>query len=414
MKIKRNAFIPGLSRTAIIGCVTAMLTFAAADVFAAEWRIEPRFGIAGEVDDNAVLNIVTVQEQEISGYVVDATARIQYSSPLTEFHFTPRFLYRDYGEPDFDSNDGFLRFGLERLFQSSRFEFSGNFSDEKARTAERADAADLELEDPDDIPDNDSGRVFVRDRRQSLTLSPEYVFETSEKSSLGISLRYIDVTYEDALAVLLNDYTDLRSRLTFRHAWSPRNAFILAGTYRTFESDCPTCTDAVSGFGGRIGIESRLSETMTLRALVGAETTELESGEDDTSPMAEISLLRNFETMTLFAQYQRSISGGGGGSLSARDQFNINFRRQLTDRIAAGLGVRAYKTDALESGVITVDERDYVQLRALFVWNLSETLALETHYRYTILDREVAGESANSNNVMVWLNWRPTPIVRSR
>ena len=134
----------------------------------------------------------------------------------------------------------------------------------------------------------------------------------------------------------------------------------------------------------------------------------------DVSPVAEVSLLRNFETISLFAQYQRSISGGGGGSLTARDQINLNFRRQLNDKIAAGLGVRAYRTEALEEGAVTVDERDYVQLAALFVWNLTETVALETHYRYTIINREVIGESANSNNIMLWLNWRPTAIVTSR
>ena len=149
--------------------------------------------------------------------------------------------------------------------------------------------------------------------------------------------------------------------------------------------------------------------------MIGAENSELSSGSDDVNPVGNIMLTRSLETITLFAQYSRVISGGGGGALTARDNINIHFRRQLNDRIAAGLGVRAYSTTALEDqGLINVDERDYVQLRALFIWSLSQTVSLDVDYRYTIINRELIGESANSNNIMVWLNWRPTPLVRSR
>ena len=153
---------------------------------------------------------------------------------------------------------------------------------------------------------------------------------------------------------------------------------------------------------------------MTLLVVVGAENTELETGVDVLSPVGTISLNRNLETISLFAQYQRVISGGGGGSLSARDIVNLNFRRRLNDLIFAGLGIRGYKTDALEEGPTTIDERDYIQLRALIGWNLTEDFSLEAQYRYTIIYREIVGESANSNNIMLWVHWRPTPWTRSR
>jgi hypothetical protein len=99
--------------------------------------------------------------------------------------------------------------------------------------------------------------------------------------------------------------------------------------------------------------------------------------------------------------------------LNARDSINLNFTRELNERISAGLGVRAYQTTALENAV-NFDERDYLQLRAQFTWNMTQTWSLEANYRYTFSDREVLGESANSNNVTIWLNYRPTPIIRSR
>ena len=398
----------------VIGAGAILVLVASTAAQAAEWRIEPVLRLAAEFDDNADLTIVTVEEQDISGYVIDASARFAYSSPVTSFFVTPQLKFRDYGEPDFDSDDTFLRFSFDRKFKSSNFRFSGTYGDELARTGERADAGDLNVDDLEEIPDDDSGRVFVRGRRERLQLTPRYTFKLSNVSSLGAGIKYVDTTYEEGLQGLLNDSTDTRADITYRRAWSDRHTAIVQGTYRTFDSECPTCLDSVTGYGLNFGFENRLSETTIFRLTIGAENTELESGEDSVNPIANMSLTRRLETITLFAQYQRVISGGGGGSLAARDIINLRFQRQLNDRIGAGIFVRAYSTTAIEEGPVNIDERDYVQLGAQFIWNWTETFSVEVNYRYTIIDRERIGESANSNNVMLWLNWRPTPFVRSR
>ena len=120
------------------------------------------------------------------------------------------------------------------------------------------------------------------------------------------------------------------------------------------------------------------------------------------------------KTTTLLAQYRRNISASGAGALGTRDSVNLNFTRQLNDRISAGLGASYYTTKDLGETTVSLDERTYLQLRDRFTWHLSQTFSLETDYRYTFIDREVLLESANSNQVTVWLNWRPKPMVRSR
>jgi len=415
MTKKSIAIVCNILRPVIgVSAITLLTVLAGVEVRAAEWRIEPALRVAAEFDDNADLSIFTDEEQDISGYVADVSARFAYTSPVTSFFATPRFVSRNYGEEDFDSDDQFLRANFRRDFRSSMFGIGFNYGRELARTGERADAADLEVEDPDDIPVDDSGRVFIRGRRERIEVAPRYSFSLSEKSSLGIGVRHTDTSYDEELSGILNDYTDTSSNLTYRRAWSSRNTAIVMGTYREYESDCPTCFDKSTGYGLSFGYESRLSETTTLSAVVGAENTELESGIEEVNPIVNVSLSRRMKTINLFAQYRRVISGGGGGSLASRDIINLNFRRQLNDRMTAGLGVRAYSTNALKEGPVTFDERDYVQLRALFIWKLNETVSFDVEYRYTIINRERLGESANSNNVLLWLSWRPIPIVRSR
>jgi len=133
-----------------------------------------------------------------------------------------------------------------------------------------------------------------------------------------------------------------------------------------------------------------------------------------TEPVASLSYVRRQKTTTLLASYRRSISATGAGALGIRDSFSLNFTRSLNDRISAGIGARVYSTNAIDEDTGPLDERDFLQLRANLTWHMSRTFSLQTDYRYTFIDREVLGESSNSNQVTVWLNWTPTPMVRSR
>ena len=101
-------------------------------------------------------------------------------------------------------------------------------------------------------------------------------------------------------------------------------------------------------------------------------------------------------------------TASGAGRMAERDAININLTRQLHDRFSTGLGVRAYTSKPIDfTGAGSAFGRDYVQLTARFTWNITRTFAFQTSYRYTILNREVLGESANSNQVLAWLIFRP-------
>jgi hypothetical protein len=387
-----------------------LLVLAAPATYAQQTTIEPVLRAGYEVDDNATLSILTIDEPEISGTLIDASARFGYQSPRTTFSAIPRVLVRDYGEEDFDATEEFFNLRFERQGESSRFRIRGIYASELVRTAERVDT-NFNIEDPSEIPDDTSGRVAIADERQRLEIAPGFSYNVSEASTLGVDVRYADVSYERKLAGLLNDYTNARANLTFRRDWSTRNTAILGATYRTYEAEG---SDEINGYGVFGGFERLLSEKTTLRIIAGLENTEVADGIDEVDPVGEITLVRQLETIRLLAQYRRVVSGGGSGNLTARDIININFIRNLTDKVSAGIGVRAYSTKSQQEGIGTLDERDYVQFRAQFVWNLSASFSFEGNYRYTVLDRANLGESANSNNITFWLNWRPSGYSSAR
>ena len=394
----------------IISIVVLVLVLTAPAIHAQQHSLEPVLRAGYEHDDNATLNIITIDEPEISGLLLDASARYGYRSPKTTFTTTARILDRNYGEEDFDATEEFFDLRYDFTGQSSRFRLRGSYASELTRTAERVDT-DFNVEDPSEIPDDNTGNVFISDERQRVNIVPSYNYTISDSSTMGVVLNYSDVSYERQLAGLLNDYTNLRANLNYGRKWSARNTALFGLTARQYEAEG---NDSVNGYGLSIGIQRLLSEKTTLRMIVGVENTEVIGGEGEIDPVGEITLSRQLETIRLLAQYRRVVSGGGSGNLTTRDVININFTRDLTELVSAGIGVRAYSTKSRQEGLVTLDERDYVQLRAQVAWNLSRTFSFEINYRYTVLDRVNIGESANSNNITAWFNWRPSGYSSAR
>jgi hypothetical protein len=370
----------------------------------AEWQIDPLIRAAANFDDNANLSVRTDNEESISGYIVEGSARFAYASELTSFVVTPILRYRDYGDPRFDEDEQFLRMQFDHDAQRNSFRIRANYDREGVRTAERSDA-DLDIEDPDDIRDDDTGRVFLQGRRERIELKPRWTYRMSDASSVSATLAYRDTTYENNFDGLLDDYTNGRVNVSYKRSWSPRYSMIVTGTYRQY---IPDSREEKTGAGFKAGIEGELSENVRVRALAGLEETKGETGGSVREPVWQMSLVRQLQTIELLAQYRRTISGSGSGTVSSRDEIDLYLTRELNERISAGLGVRAYTTNALEGDVENFDERDYVQLRAQFIWNLTRKWFVQADYRYTFLNRQLIGESANSNDVSIWLSYRPT------
>ncbi len=283
------------------------------------------------------------------------------------------------------------------------------------RTAERADA-DPDIDDPDEIAGDDSGRVFAVGDRNRFWILPQWSYQFSEKSSIAASVRYTDVDYDDIIPGTHTPYSDVRFEASLTRGFSARTrGYIRASTGR-FERDTEQVGVAseVDGLGLSVGIERGLTETTRFRAEVGVVETEPKGGESDTDVVWDVNLVRKLETTTLLAQVRRSVNSDGGGRVTLRDSFNLSVKNQFSERLEGGLGVRVYTTDQLSSDIGTFEERDYAQLRAQLSYALSRTFLVEADYRYTYIDRSTVVGSGKSNSIILWLTWQPNARAGSR
>ena len=387
----------------------ALVLLSAGIANAQDWNFDPVVRVAGEYDDNAELSFRTDNEVELNGLLIEGSADIGYTSPQTSFDLTPRILIRNYSDnPELESDDIFVRGAWRRNMRSSNLGLRVNFDQQTVRTGERADT-EFEFDDPDEISEGDSGRVALRGDRTRWRITPSWGYRFSAANSISANINHYDVDYEDVFLDRLDDYTDTRGNLFFRHGFSNVNTGVIQLTGRNFETADGEAE--LSGYGAMAGIERDLTQTTRLRAMVGFETTDGTSGSaDDTNAVGNITFVQNLQTIRILAQYRRTINATGAGRLSTRDSYILNFNRELNQKISAGIGVRAYQSRGL-SDTTSVDDRDYVQLRGSFVWNIARTFSMEFDYRYTMINRIEFGERANSNSILVWLSYRPTRVL---
>jgi hypothetical protein len=415
-----DPFIAKLSRLVALGALGATIFLAEQTAQAQQWRFDPLIRVGYEFDDNAPLAVNPDSTDEIQGYILEGSVLIGAATERTVFDLTPMIRSRNYDEERFDSDDGFLKLNFNHEGLKSNFRVRGNYAQESVRTAERTDA-DPDINDPDEIPGDDSGRVFAIGDRERFWIFPQWSYDFSEKTSIAAAIRYTDVDYEDTPIGVYTPFTDLRYEVSLTRGFSTRTRGYIRASAGTVENDFELLgiTNEVDGAGLSIGIERGLTETMRFRAEVGVVETEAELGgiavgESDTDAVWDLNLVRDLESVTLLAQIRRSVNSDGAGRVTLRDTFNLSMTKQFSERLEGGLGIRAYSTDQLSSDTIPFEGRDYAQFRAQLSYALSRTFLVEAEYRYTHLDRATVSENAKSNNVFLWLTWQPTGTSADR
>ena len=393
----RHTFLPG---------VLVLFTMGTAE---AQWTFEPILKAGVERDDNATLSVRTDDVLDVTGYLVDASVRMDFVGARSAFYITPRLLSRNYTDnPEIDSDDVFVRSGYTYTGQKSAFDLVFTYDEQTVRTAERSDA-DLDIDDPGDIPDDETGFVGFQDDREKFRLAPAWTYNFSDATSMNVRANFIATAYADSLQVFLNDYTDTRLTLGFDRAFSDRTVGIVEASVRKYKVD--DGSSEADGVSLAAGFESSLSPTTTARMVVGIEDTDSTISQTDPAFTADLSLRRRLETVNILAQYRRSISASGVGKLSVRDTASLNLSRLLSEKIIVGIGARMYQTNSLDD-VVTIDERNYVQLRSQFIWNMTPSFSAEVDYRYTFQKRAALTESSNSNQINLWFVYSPNRVDR--
>jgi hypothetical protein len=382
---------------------------------AAEWSLGPEIRTGGRYEDNPRLR-EGGDEDEITGGYLDLAAVAERRSDTSTFQIRPRLYFDRYDDSDEDSDDQYLDTVWRTRGQRSTFDFRGNISNQQVRRGETSevDFAESELDEEDQ---STSGRIDRRRDRLRWRVRPQYEYDLSQRTKIGVGAEYVDVDYNNEELGEASDYSNATGRLFIERELSQKNRARLTGFASAYDSS--DVNNDSKSFGGALSFERDVTETFSWYASGGAAWTEVEAGdnneidENQTSFLFSSGVKREWERTRLQAEASRSLDPSGTGFLKTRDGVRVNLRHQFRPRWTGDLGVYAFRDEDVDD-VVEVNKRDYARILTRLSWQMTPEWFIEGSYTYTYQDYDDTPGDADSNAVALGIAYRPVRLRWSR
>lgn len=390
---------------------------AAAPAAHAAWETVPDIGLRAESDDN--VRMQSGDTETSSRSVLDARFRLTNFGERGNAYIEPRIVTDAYGnaaDKELANDDAFLNARVRYNWQTFGIAFNWGYSEESVLRSEFDPALpdDPDFEDPDAAPPIDTGAgVFniVTSERQRLNMRLNLNFRVSERTTLSIESRRIDVSYIDDLASGRTPFDDREAAARITRRVDERNSV----SARVFVSEYSA--DRNSNSTDSIGVEGSftrpLSETWQLDLTAGVMRSDYAFVENlnqvanaDANFSAGITLTRRSERTDWDVGFGRYINPNSNGFLSVRNEFRAGVRHDFSERFSASFGLRGSKFDPIgdQAGV---RDRQYVRASLQFEWLMTRRWFIATGLDHLQEDRSSAGVAdATSTMLFVGITYR--------
>jgi hypothetical protein len=400
-KLERAAQQPDRRRTgaafAVLGSLTASLP---APVFAAEWSVRPSIGVAVGSNNNPTLTAGVDQDSTSTSYGV--LLLIEGGTELSRLKLDAGSYWTKYAEDEFEDTDG-RHATLNASHQATeRSSLDLNVDVRREILYESA-----QREGTGDLRNVDVGLVQAKVRRDGAVASPSWSYATSERGSVGLSMRTDNVEYTNAAGTDLVDYRQMDGGLAYSYRIGVQDQLSLsvgASGYRPDTGGNESDTMRVLG-----GWSREFSETLDGRISFGRSwTTEQTAAGDAESSGAvvEIGANQRSELSTLEAIISRDVQPSGGGRSVESTQLRLHYARKLSTTTEFVIGASTFRNKVLEGSDPEVDRR-YSEIVPEFRWQLTPAWSLGASYSFRKQKFDVDSDSAESTAVFVGMTYAP-------
>lgn len=382
--------------------VALAMAMAVPPAVAADWELNPRIEAGYLFDDNYRLTSPGT-EIEVQGPIADAALEMRALTPASEFSFTPRVRATYFpDEKELDSTDYFAIVDWRHRGQRVRSRVRADFAQQDVVNSEQPDA---ELGTDLGVPDiGDSGRVFVRNRRDRVSLRPSLEFDLSARRAIELAAGYTDVTYDEVLLGAQTDYsvTDFTAGLVTRLT----EANSLTVRARGARYDIDTQGES-TGYGAEVQWDRRTVTDARYFLRAGAQDIELATGESETAYLAGAGVSVVVGRNELFADLSRAVGPSSAGVVVTRDALRLRWTRAMTPRLSFVAGLRGTRDDDVNPDS-DFQPRSYATGDVGLQWRWREEFSLRASYDYTWQKFDDAlVDDAKSSGAMLTVLYQP-------
>lgn len=268
-------------------------------------------------------------------------------------------------------------------------------------------------------------------QQQTLTLSPSWGFQATERTSLDLAMSLQDVTFEDAGpvsetgnggVVSTSDYRSGSVNLGVGHTLTERLA--LTGTLGYDRYETQDITNEYDNYRLLAGANYQLSEISSLAFQAGIRFTEqtIEDPldgrtltQDSSGPTFNLSYSRRFrESGSFNLAAIRDLSPTGEGDVTDTTGLSASISVQPSPNWQVGVTASAYRSRSPSGETARGDETSY-SIGPSLSYRIAESWGLSLGYLFTHQDlnstRDLGdtGGNADSNAVYLNLSWTPRP-----
>jgi hypothetical protein len=399
-----------------VGVCSVVLLLVSPVASAAEWKLEPGLTVKQEYNDNLLLRSTqspgawsTTLSPRVAGSVSTET------TSLTATLTTEIIRYAREGDLDLDTEDQFLDLAWDYKGERSTLTLAGSYYRD---TTTRVDTAA-----PGDVPPPDQsidlGLASRQFRRVIGRVRPSWTWRVSERSSLALDYRFLDVRYPSAdPSDNLFDYRTHEPTVVLSYDLSERDHLSGRASYFVYRSpDANVTADSVQlvprlshGFSetisGEISLGPRYSWQHDDSVNGGADNQDL-------GVVVDARVEKKLARGSVGIGYFRGPASSASGALNQRDLVRVFGTTGLAPTIDLRIAAVAVRNDRLFSDSGGEDRRLY-SLHPGFIWRFSPQWRADLSYEYKRQSSGSTSETATSNAAFIAISYQWPPVSISR
>jgi hypothetical protein len=372
-----------------------------ASAVAAEVYVQPQAEVHAEVDSNRNL-IATGNKFTSEGYSGTVGALWGIATPLSETQIRPQLGYVDYPKDHEHDLQGSLDFSSNYHDQRNSFSLAGSYGRADTYISELASALfGTVISVSPTTPE--TARITTNTTRSLGNIVPKYEYQVSPRTRIGVSGVYEDTQYNGDFADQYVSYDYGKGSVYLEWEATPRTD-VSIGPYISRDA-AKVGGASTDGVGGDLGIEYKITRVFSGRLDLTDERDDIRvaTGSPKTSSNnfgATYLAKWTGQVSQLQLSAGRTLSPSGAGGTYRTDQVQLEYDRNLTERVTSYYAVRYIKAAALSPESQSANYR-YGDGEVGFKWMVTRTWYLGGGAQFLWVGYDAANSSANNGMVYV-------------
>jgi hypothetical protein len=365
----------------------------AAQTPAAQWSIEPQFGLL--VGYNSNLLLVPSGQQASAETFLDLDATLRHVTERTELDLHPHIeLQRFPSYVDLNANNGSIQGTFNTQQERTSFSLTGGYESISTFTSEPSS----------------TGIIAVGVRRETTSAGMTLGRDFTERQHVQLQGNFSDVVYPDGERVGLVGYRYPTAMLSDAIKISELSTLTAGVTVDQLKS--PLTGYEAHDQGLRLSFKHTFSEQYSFFAAVGGTNTTV-AGESQHGYVWELHGTHNSLLTQWDADYSQTLQPSGRGYLVRRDSATLSVAQSVSPTVYATLTLQYVHNQQVAGGPFE-DVPRYFTGDAGFDWHATEHIVINVAGGYTQLEEAGTGQHAEGWRATVNTRWTPVASSVSR